>query len=54
MVDDAKEKGAKVLVGGKHHSLGRTYYEPTLLVDIKQDMLCYQQEIFGPVAMTMK
>jgi acyl-CoA reductase-like NAD-dependent aldehyde dehydrogenase len=54
MVEDAKQKGAKVLLGGKPHSLGRTYYEPTLLVDIDKSMLCYQQEIFGPVAMTMK
>lgn len=54
MVEDAVAKGAKLQLGGKPHSLGRTYYEPTLLVDINETMLCYQQEIFGPVAMTMK
>lgn len=54
MVEDAKEKGAKVLFGGKPHALGKTFYEPTLLSDIDPSMLCYQQEIFGPVAMTMR
>jgi len=31
LVGDAVAKGAKVLLGGKPHSLGGTFYEPTIL-----------------------
>lgn len=49
MVKDAISKGAEVLHGGSPHSLGKTFYQPTLLTKITDDMLCYQEEIFGPV-----
>lgn len=32
-------KGAKVLTGGKKHGLGMTFYEPTVLTDVKNEML---------------
>ncbi|CAL5402403.1 unnamed protein product [Camellia sinensis] len=32
-LQDAKLKGAKVLLGGKRHSLGMTFYEPTIITD---------------------
>lgn len=32
-------KGAKVVLGAKRHSLGMTFYEPTVLSDVKSDML---------------
>ncbi|MFQ6621576.1 hypothetical protein Gotur_002822, partial [Gossypium turneri] len=32
-------KGAKVLLGGKRHSLGMTFYEPTIVTDVKSEML---------------
>jgi len=32
-------KGAKILLGGRRHSLGRTFYEPTVMGDVKSDML---------------
>jgi succinate-semialdehyde dehydrogenase/glutarate-semialdehyde dehydrogenase len=54
MVKDATAKGAKLVLGGRPHSLGKTFYEPTLLADINPSMQCYKEEIFGPVAMTMK
>uniref|UniRef100_A0A2P2K1G2 Succinate-semialdehyde dehydrogenase, mitochondrial n=1 Tax=Rhizophora mucronata TaxID=61149 RepID=A0A2P2K1G2_RHIMU len=38
-VQDAISKGAKVLLGGKRHGLGMTFYEPTVLSDIKSEML---------------
>lgn len=31
-------KGAKVLLGGKRHSLGMTFYEPTVIGDVKNEM----------------
>lgn len=49
-VDDAISKGARVLVGGKPHALGGTFYEPTVLANATHDMLIAQEETFGPVA----
>jgi succinate-semialdehyde dehydrogenase / glutarate-semialdehyde dehydrogenase len=49
-VADAISKGAKVLVGGKPHALGGTFYEPTVLVNARHDMLIAEEETFGPVA----
>ncbi|KAL7592383.1 hypothetical protein Lser_V15G35384 [Lactuca serriola] len=53
-VQDAVSKGAKVLLGGKRHSLGMTFYEPTVIGDVKNDMLIASQEVFGPVAPVLK
>jgi len=50
LVADALEKGAKVLYGGKRHALGRTFYEPTILIEVNEQMACVREEIFGPVA----
>ncbi|CAN6457276.1 unnamed protein product [Victoria cruziana] len=49
-IHDATNKGAKVLIGGKRHSLGMTFYEPTVLVNTNAEMLITREEIFGPVA----
>ncbi len=49
-VADALSKGAKILVGGKRHALGRTFFEPTVLIDVNADMRLATEETFGPVA----
>ena len=49
-ISDAVEKGAKVLVGGKRHALGKTFFEPTLLGNVTTDMKVTYEETFGPVA----
>lgn len=49
-IQDAMSKGAKVLLGGKRHSLGMTFYEPTIVTDVKSEMLLASEEVFGPVA----
>ncbi|XP_021830382.1 succinate-semialdehyde dehydrogenase, mitochondrial-like, partial [Prunus avium] len=49
-IQDAISKGAKVVLGAKRHSLGMTFYEPTVLSDVKNDMLIAREEVFGPVA----
>ena len=49
-VSDAASKGARVVVGGKRHALGRTFFEPTVLADATPDMLIFREETFGPVA----
>ncbi len=50
LVADALAKGARVIVGGKRHELGGTFYQPTILADVTPAMDCASQEIFGPVA----
>ncbi|XVF77779.1 hypothetical protein PTKIN_Ptkin14bG0074000 [Pterospermum kingtungense] len=49
-IQDAISKGAKVILGGKRHSLGTTFYEPTVVTDVKSEMLLAREEVFGPVA----
>lgn len=50
LVADAVSKGARIMTGGRRHELGGTFYEPTILCDVRPDMSLSQQEIFGPVA----
>jgi succinate-semialdehyde dehydrogenase/glutarate-semialdehyde dehydrogenase len=49
-VADARELGAQVVLGGRPHALGRTFYEPTLLTGVTLDMAMTNEETFGPVA----
>lgn len=49
-VADALAKGANLVTGGKPHTLGGTFYEPTILTNVNDDMLFTQEETFGPVA----
>lgn len=49
-IADALDKGARVVLGGKRHSLGGTFFEPTLLADVTTDMRITHEETFGPVA----
>lgn len=54
-VNDAVAKGAKVLTGGRTNpGFAGLYYEPTVLVDVTQDMSIMQDETFGPVIPIMK
>ncbi|AQK60321.1 Succinate-semialdehyde dehydrogenase mitochondrial [Zea mays] len=43
-------KGANVMLGGKRHSLGMSFYEPTVVGNVSNDMLLFREEVFGPVA----
>jgi succinate-semialdehyde dehydrogenase/glutarate-semialdehyde dehydrogenase len=47
---DAIAKGAKVVLGGKRHALGRTFFAPTVLSGVTTEMVITQEETFGPVA----
>jgi succinate-semialdehyde dehydrogenase/glutarate-semialdehyde dehydrogenase len=49
-VEDALQKGAKALVGGKRHALGHTFFEPTVLSGATREMRLATEETFGPVA----
>ena len=52
-VADALSKGAKLITGGKPSTLGGTFYEPTILSNVTNDMLITREETFGPVAPIM-
>jgi len=45
--------GAKPLSGGHRYGEQGYFVEPTVLVDVKQDMKVVQEEIFGPVVVAM-
>jgi len=47
-VDDALSKGAEIAVGGLRKN--GLFYEPTVLLGVKDEMICMQEETFGPVA----
>ena len=49
-VDDAVEKGARVVTGGRRSDLGACFVEPTILTDVSDDMRVFREEIFGPIA----
>ena len=49
-VADAKGKGARVVIGGKRHALGGTFYEPTVLAEATTEMRLAREETFGPVS----
>jgi succinate-semialdehyde dehydrogenase/glutarate-semialdehyde dehydrogenase len=50
LVGEAVGGGATAIIGGKRHTLGGTYYEPTVLTGVRSSMRLAQEEIFGPVA----
>jgi succinate-semialdehyde dehydrogenase / glutarate-semialdehyde dehydrogenase len=49
-IADAVQKGARVMVGGKRHKLGGTFFEPTVLADVTTQMKVAREETFGPVS----
>jgi succinate-semialdehyde dehydrogenase/glutarate-semialdehyde dehydrogenase len=49
-IQDAVSKGGHVLLGGKRHALGQTFFEPTVLADVTPQMKVAKEETFGPLA----
>ena len=49
-IADAVGKGARVVIGGKRHAMGGTFFEPTVLSGVTTDMAVTREETFGPVA----
>jgi succinate-semialdehyde dehydrogenase / glutarate-semialdehyde dehydrogenase len=47
---DAVAKGGRVLLGGKRHALGQTFFEPTVLSEVTSQMKVAREETFGPLA----
>lgn len=50
LMEDAKQKGATILLGGERHQLGGNFFQPTLLSNIDNGMRVANEEIFGPIA----
>lgn len=44
-----QSEGAKLVYGGNRHGKTGYFVTPTIFVDIKDDMVISQEEIFGPV-----
>ena len=53
-LQDAISKGATVTTGGKVHALGGRFFEPTVVANVTEDMLCMREETFGPLAPIVK
>ncbi|EOQ98450.1 succinate-semialdehyde dehydrogenase [Leptospira wolbachii serovar Codice str. CDC] len=49
-IQDAVSKGAKILTGGKEHTLGGNFFEPTVLYPVNSSMVVTKEETFGPVS----
>lgn len=52
-VREARQRGARVLVGGERGTRGNSF-APTLLVDVDHSMSCMTEETFGPTLPIMR
>jgi len=50
LVADARERGGRVLTGGKMPARAGFFYEPTVIAGVPTDARVFHEEIFGPVA----
>ena len=50
-IEDAVSKGGQVLLGGKRHALGQTFFEPTVLGEMTTQMKVAKEETFGPLVL---
>jgi succinate-semialdehyde dehydrogenase / glutarate-semialdehyde dehydrogenase len=50
MVQDAQDRGARVLCGGGAVDRKGFFFEPTVLADVPAEALCRREEIFTPIA----
>jgi len=50
LVDDAVERGARALVGGRARDGAGYFFDPTVLTDVPAEAHLLREEIFGPVA----
>lgn len=53
-VQNAVEEGATVVIGGQPGEQGGSFYQPTVLTDVNDQMRVFREEIFGPVAPVFK
>ena len=53
-LNDVTAHGGSILAGGRRHELGGTFFEPTIVTGVTQDMMVAQDETFGPLAPLFK
>lgn len=53
-IDDAVSLGGEVVVGGRVSDLGANFFEPTLIKNANDKMLCFRDETFAPLAPIFK
>lgn len=49
-VNDALNKGSKLIFGGKKLFDKGFFFSPTIIIDTNLDMKCMKEEVFGPIA----
>jgi succinate-semialdehyde dehydrogenase/glutarate-semialdehyde dehydrogenase len=49
LVQDAVERGARLLCGGRQLERKGCFFEPTVLADVPPEALCVGEEIFAPL-----
>ena len=49
-VDDARDKGAKILTGGNNVNRDGYFYQPTIISEVNHEMEVVRAEVFGPAA----
>jgi succinate-semialdehyde dehydrogenase/glutarate-semialdehyde dehydrogenase len=49
-VNDARDRGGKIVTGGKRHGNQGYFFEPTVITDVPDDCKIMTEEPFGPVA----
>jgi len=53
-IQDAIDKGATVIAGGKRPDLPGAFVDATILTDVTPEMRAYTEELFGPAAVVYK
>ncbi|MES2844362.1 MAG: NAD-dependent succinate-semialdehyde dehydrogenase [Pseudomonadota bacterium] len=53
-IADVVAKGGRVVTGGKRHDLGGSFFQPTIVAGVTQDMTVAREETFGPLAPLFK
>ena len=49
-IQDALDKGARIVTGGKRHELGGSFFQPTVIANVNTQMKVAREETFGPLA----
>ncbi|MCH7295560.1 NAD-dependent succinate-semialdehyde dehydrogenase [Acinetobacter higginsii] len=53
-IDDAIDLGAELIFGGQKSAIGTHFFEPTIVINANDQMLCFKEETFAPLAPIFK
>lgn len=53
-IDDAIDLGAELILGGQKSAIGTYFFEPTIVINANDQMLCFKEETFAPLAPIFK